>query len=482
MYKKLENEINELKSLIQVIISSIFLTKNNKLVPRYIEQIKELKEKILFDKNNSKIELQSKMLYPLSIDSMKSIAFSLQNFQKKSLSNEIIESKVEGLSSNIENVKKYLYTLEKKINININSRPLSNIEDQRKLKEVIENFENLSGIVSRHRDEINELNEHTILKENLKENLKKLLNIKDIIEEEIKKINEDIESIKVKIHRNNLEICQFKKEIHKYLLEKEEEFDIFKNTINNKINCILIKLNNIDNLLQSFINSTENQFNIINEKLIEIDKFNKEILIIIDNLEKKILSIERNLLKQINFIYTSLNDTIENTEKNLNYKIDLNKKDINEIYKILNEKLLVLYNYNNKFNGETTFFNISEHSLILSDKIEAIDLSISSDIRLKTNIYPLINISEKLKKINPVSYTLKSNNKKDIGFIAQNIEPIFPELVNTNDKGIKSVKYQNFTAVLLAGFKEQQKQIDNQKKWNIGILLFSISAFIISII
>ena len=71
--------------------------------------------------------------------------------------------------------------------------------------------------------------------------------------------------------------------------------------------------------------------------------------------------------------------------------------------------------------------------------------SSTSDRKLKTNIQPLENSLEKIKKLNPVTYQWKENKKEDSGFIAQEVEEIMPELVEENEtyngekqKGIKS--------------------------------------------
>ena len=50
------------------------------------------------------------------------------------------------------------------------------------------------------------------------------------------------------------------------------------------------------------------------------------------------------------------------------------------------------------------------------------------------------------------------------GFIAQEVEKVFPQLVNTNEKGVKTVSYTNMIPVLLQAVKEQQQQIDELKK------------------
>lgn len=90
-------------------------------------------------------------------------------------------------------------------------------------------------------------------------------------------------------------------------------------------------------------------------------------------------------------------------------------------------------------------------------------LTQNSDETLKKDILPLQNIMSRLMKINGYSYHWKEEargNDLQIGFIAQELEQQFPELVATDEKGIKSVAYSNMVPVLLEAIKEQQKQID----------------------
>jgi hypothetical protein len=47
--------------------------------------------------------------------------------------------------------------------------------------------------------------------------------------------------------------------------------------------------------------------------------------------------------------------------------------------------------------------------------------------------------------------------------IAQEVETVFPELVHTNESGIKSVEYANLVAPLIESIKSQQSQIDDLK-------------------
>jgi hypothetical protein len=82
-----------------------------------------------------------------------------------------------------------------------------------------------------------------------------------------------------------------------------------------------------------------------------------------------------------------------------------------------------------------------------------------SDIRLKTDIQPLKNRGY----IKPVTY--KKDGKDCIGFIAQEVRELYPELViedNTEDKYL-SVNYAQYVAVLQAQIIDLKKEIDELK-------------------
>lgn len=87
-----------------------------------------------------------------------------------------------------------------------------------------------------------------------------------------------------------------------------------------------------------------------------------------------------------------------------------------------------------------------------------------SDGRLKDNITSLGNALEKISALRGVSYTMKNDpeHAQHIGVIAQELEQQYPELVHTDDQGMKSVAYANLSAVLIEAVKEQQQQIQQQ--------------------
>ncbi|WP_413290822.1 tail fiber domain-containing protein [Bdellovibrio sp. HCB337] len=79
----------------------------------------------------------------------------------------------------------------------------------------------------------------------------------------------------------------------------------------------------------------------------------------------------------------------------------------------------------------------------------------SSDVRLKTDIQPLNDSLNKILQLDGVSYKFKSDpeGKKQVGFIAQEVEPIFPEVVTTDKDGMKSMIYSNLVAPLVESVK-----------------------------
>ena len=90
----------------------------------------------------------------------------------------------------------------------------------------------------------------------------------------------------------------------------------------------------------------------------------------------------------------------------------------------------------------------------------------TSDIRLKENVEPLNDSLEKLLQLSGVTYNWIGQEEKRIGFIAQDVEKIIPELVFTNnntEEKIKGIHQDNLTAILVEAIKEQQKIIEELK-------------------
>ena len=97
-----------------------------------------------------------------------------------------------------------------------------------------------------------------------------------------------------------------------------------------------------------------------------------------------------------------------------------------------------------------------------------------SDIRFKKNIVNLTNSLDKVLALNGVSFEWNIDEfpekgfakGKSIGFLAQDVEKIFPEFVTHGPDGYKAVAYDKMTAVLVEAIKEQQQLINELKTAN----------------
>ena len=91
------------------------------------------------------------------------------------------------------------------------------------------------------------------------------------------------------------------------------------------------------------------------------------------------------------------------------------------------------------------------------------DVTAFSDARVKENVETLPNALESVKQMRGVTYNKIGEEKQSVGVIAQELEEVVPQLVHTDEEGMKSVAYGNITAVLIEALKEQQVQIEELK-------------------
>jgi len=92
--------------------------------------------------------------------------------------------------------------------------------------------------------------------------------------------------------------------------------------------------------------------------------------------------------------------------------------------------------------------------------------STSSDARLKRDINPIKTALDKILVLNPSEYYYKrntDNNKKSVGFIAQELLQVFPELVSGEDEAFYAINYAGMSTFLVKAVQEQQVIIDAQK-------------------
>lgn len=114
-----------------------------------------------------------------------------------------------------------------------------------------------------------------------------------------------------------------------------------------------------------------------------------------------------------------------------------------------------------------------------SGNVTAANFTMTSDQRFKKDVKPLTGQLDKIVAMNPVSFTWNSlaqahgivEKDRQIGFIAQDVEKLFPEAVRTAEDGYKSVNYSALASPIVesvkeldAKLKEKDAQIEKLEK------------------
>jgi hypothetical protein len=93
-----------------------------------------------------------------------------------------------------------------------------------------------------------------------------------------------------------------------------------------------------------------------------------------------------------------------------------------------------------------------------------------SDRRFKQNITPVDSALDKVSRLQGVNFTWNRTafparnfpTGKEIGLIAQDVEPIIPEVVQTDAEGYKSISYDKLSALLIEAVKELKQKNGSQ--------------------
>ena len=125
-----------------------------------------------------------------------------------------------------------------------------------------------------------------------------------------------------------------------------------------------------------------------------------------------------------------------------------------------------LYPENTSWNvgiGTTT----PTYKLHVNGRIKSDGINETSDARLKKNVQTIGDALNKVMAMRGVQYEWKDKQMESgvhIGLIAQEVEKILPEVVDTDDEGYKSVQYSVMVALLIEAIKDQQEKIESQQK------------------
>ena len=92
----------------------------------------------------------------------------------------------------------------------------------------------------------------------------------------------------------------------------------------------------------------------------------------------------------------------------------------------------------------------------------------TSDQRLKHDIFSLDSVISKLLKLDPVSFIFKNdqNNRRRYGFIAQDVQALFPDLVSqgSGPEAYLALNYSGFSSIIVKSIQEQQDIINQQEQ------------------
>jgi hypothetical protein len=115
-----------------------------------------------------------------------------------------------------------------------------------------------------------------------------------------------------------------------------------------------------------------------------------------------------------------------------------------------------LYRYQTFFSGA----NIS--GTITGSNQTSISYNTSSDYRMKKNIKPLQNGLERLSKLKPVKFDWKLNDESTEGFIAHEVQEIFPDAISGEKDGedMQGMDYGRITPLLVAAIQELKAEVE----------------------
>ncbi len=145
-------------------------------------------------------------------------------------------------------------------------------------------------------------------------------------------------------------------------------------------------------------------------------------------------------IKQSYYMNTTGGITLVNYGNTNQWRIGIS--DVNNLW----------FNYNN---SGVSYINYSDGSY-----------HVFSDRRLKKEIRPLENVLTKVTKLKPSTFRFKNtpdSKPKSYGFIAQEVEEQFPDLISTSENGYKSLNYETFGVLAIQSIKEQQEIIHEQQ-------------------
>lgn len=114
------------------------------------------------------------------------------------------------------------------------------------------------------------------------------------------------------------------------------------------------------------------------------------------------------------------------------------------------------------------------YKLHVNGRLRTNGINETSDARLKKNVKAVENALDRVLALQGVTYEWRIDEYPDkefkvgveLGVIAQQIEKILPEVVDTDEEGYKSVQYSHIVPLLIEAIKDQQVKIEKLETEN----------------
>ncbi|MDP1845196.1 MAG: tail fiber domain-containing protein [Candidatus Moranbacteria bacterium] len=115
------------------------------------------------------------------------------------------------------------------------------------------------------------------------------------------------------------------------------------------------------------------------------------------------------------------------------------------------------------YDANNTGYYVDPASTTVLNVVYANQYNCMSDINLKKDIKPINDALNKVLSIKGVSFTWKDEEMgtgNQVGVIAQDVEKVLPEVVTTNEQGLKAVDYSKLTPLIIESIKDLKIEKD----------------------
>ena len=497
----INKEIQQIQNNIGIIISYFFIRQNQTLVPKidpdYLNnQINNLSDKISKINNNCRDSVQNSSFSPKHIEFLnKSISqIHLHDLSETTTSKHFDEKKINEIEAMIQKQKGQIKELGGLLQRYANT-PIQPI--QTTPQPIIKNFIIPDNEVSKLNAQIkaidskmnlfkNDINQYVLDKRNaVNKSLKlfsgeydKLLKMINSLNKTLSKLINSLSTRVTTLNtQTNIRIDRINTSLTATIGEKESALNTRINTINTSLTATIgEKEAALNTSLTATITQKEAALNT------RIDTVNTALT---QTITQKEASLNTEIDQLTTHINTNFDVLYENSNQTSGRTVYFDKIKVNEIQfasvsniSDITSLSVALGNLTTNFNSIYQNTNVSSDKTayfnkVVSENIECSNFTGVSDERLKKNIVDLKNVGGDLEKLKTVRFDWKSTSEADIGFIAQDVEKIFPTLVKTNKDGFKSVKYVNFVPILVQGYREQADELRKLKKiLIIGFVVF----------